>query len=474
MDFSQFSSILQERCHIYPGQKLLVGVSGGSDSMCLLHLLKQLDYDVTAAHLDHKIRMESGRDADFIRDMCQSWQIPCVIRQYDVLKWCDDHHMNLEEGARNLRYEFLHDRAKEIHASAILIGHHADDQVETVLMHFIRGAGLAGLKGMEYRTLLLQYSDEIPLVRPLLSFTKPEILKYCLENNIPFVQDQTNVDTTFFRNRLRHELIPELETYNPRFRDVIIRMVDSLQADNDTLFESTEKVWKSILLEQEDQYVRLDLHKLKSNSRGQRWNVFRRAVRDLRPELRDFDHAVLSRLDEFVCHPAQPKTIDLVGNLEARLDENSLWITEKGFHPAVLNYPQYDGDALGVKAPFEIKLVNGWMMFGETVEREAFAPEVIMNAPKNEAWLDVDKLEGSIQIRNPAPGDRIQPLGSHGHHSKVSDQFINHNIPRNARPAYPVLCDSNKIIWLPGIMISEMCKVTDSTKKMLHLKILEV
>lgn len=469
MEFSQFSLILQERCQINLGQKFLLGVSGGADSMCLLHLLWQAGHPVVVAHLDHMIRPNSGQDAGFVKNVCDTWNIPVVIKQIDVGEYCHTHNLNLEEGARNLRYEFLYEVAKETGSSCIFIAHQADDQVETVLMHFIRGAGLSGLKGMLYRTFLAQYSNTIPLIRPLLGFTRLQIEGYCNENHIPFITDQTNLDTTYFRNKLRHELIPELETYNPRFREVIQRSTESLQADHDLINEIVTTEWNTILLETGSKYIRLNADKLRLTSSGMRKNIYRRAATILRPDLRDFDHIVLDRLDDFVIHPPEQKAIDLVGHLEARLDNGALWIVESGYKAPIEIYPQFSEPERFIEFPLHTMLTNEWLLTGEILDSCGIEASSIMHAPKNEAWLDYGTISGAISLRNIHPGDRIQPLGGSGHHAKVSDLFINHGIPREARPAYPVFCDSKRIIWLPGVMISEMCKLTENSKKILHL-----
>lgn len=447
-----------------------MGVSGGADSMCLLHLLHQTGYPVIAAHLDHMIRPSSGQDADLVSKTCETWQIPVVLKQMEVQAYCQQASLNLEEGARILRYGFLFDTAIETQSGGVLIAHHADDQVETVLMHFIRGAGLSGLKGMKYRTFLEQYSTNIPLVRPLLDFTRPQIETYCSDNKIPFIVDQTNLDTTYFRNRLRHELIPELEKLNPRFRDVIRRTTESLQADQELINEVVAEKWEDILQESKPEFIRLDPDELRVCSKGLRWNILRRAIKILRPDLRDFDHTVLNRLDDFISHPGGQNKKDLVAHLEARMTADSVWIVEDDYVAPVVNFPQYSEVGNVLSFPVKMKLANGWNLTGEIVDSKMIDRSCILHAPENEAWLDYETISGAISLRNPLPGDRIQPLGGAGHHSKLSDLFINHGIPVEARHAFPVIADRDKIIWLPGIVISEMCRVTLETKKILHMK----
>jgi tRNA(Ile)-lysidine synthetase-like protein len=194
----------------------------------------------------------------------------------------------------------------------------------------------------------------------------------------------------------------------------------------------------------------------------------------LRPDLRDFDHSVLTRLDEFVTHPPEHKVIDLIGHLEARQDAASLMIAEADYIPPVVHFPQYNDGEMILKFPLQLKLSNGWRLEGEVLILNEIDRSSIMHAPVNEAWLDYESINGSISMRNHLPGDRIQPLGGSGHHTKVSDLFINRSVPKDARGTYPVLCDSTRIIWLPGIMISEMCKVTVNSKKILHLRVDQV
>src|SRR5512136_2975940 len=161
-------TILQERCELEPGKPVLVGVSGGADSLCLLGILRETGYQVIVAHFNHRLRPEADQEAAAVSELAKSRGLPFVSAEADVRQVAVTQSLSLEEAARMLRYRFLFTAAKENSAQAVAVGHTADDQVETVLMHFLRGAGLAGLKGMEYRTILPVFDPLIPLVRPLL------------------------------------------------------------------------------------------------------------------------------------------------------------------------------------------------------------------------------------------------------------------------------------------------------------------
>jgi tRNA(Ile)-lysidine synthase len=474
MELPLFSQIMQDKCQMDHDQLLIVGVSGGMDSMCLLHLLYKSGFSIVAAHFDHSLRDTSSDDARFVQNACDLWGIPFELKRMDVNKYCKEHGQNIEEGARNLRYEFLFDTAKNKGASAVLVAHHADDQVETVLMHFIRGAGLSGLKGMKYTSVLRQFSKTIPIIRPLLDVTRKSIEIYCLENEIPFVMDNTNMDVTFFRNRIRYELIPQMETYNPRFRETLIRTTHALQADYDLINDLVSNEWKKVTLEIQKRYIKLNLSQLRTKSKGLRWNLIIKAIKILRPDIRDLDQLVLIRLDELVDGPILGKGIDLINHLESYIVTDGLIICESGYKDPVRLFPQYYQMLQSLGFPLVMDFSNGWFLHGSFLDNN-MNRENISKYPSNyEAWLDNDSIEGDVILRKVLPGDRIQPLGNGGHHTKISDIFINHRIPKDARQAYPIFCDSQEIIWLPGIMISEKCKVTPATKKILHLRFTQV
>ena len=304
--------------------------------------------------------------------------------------------------------------------------------------------------------------------------TRKQIELYCEENQIPFIEDKTNADVTFFRNRLRHELIPEMETYNPRFRETLIRTTHSLQADHDLINDLVSKEWEKVVIEIQTRFIKLNLARLRAQPKGLRWNVIIKAIKILRPDIRDFDQSVLIRLDELITGAIHGKRIDLINHLESYIGSDALLICESGYKEPVKLFPQYYQTHQSLRFPVEMDFSNGWQLEGD-ISINNMKMENIPTLPSNyEAWLDSESIEGDVILRNVLPGDRIQPLGNGGHHTKVSDIFINHRIPKDARQEYPIFCDAKEIIWLPGIMISEKCKVTPATKKILHLRFTKV
>ncbi len=210
------------------GEKLLCAVSGGADSMCLLHLLFSGGYDVTAAHFEHGIRgEESLRDAAFVEGWCREHGVPFVLGHGDAPQYASAHGLSLEEAARELRYSFLFKTAQELGAARILTAHNRDDNAETLLFNLTRGSGAAGLSGIPRKRGLI--------LRPLLGTGRDEIEAYLHENRVPHVEDSTNGSDDYTRNLIRHHLVPLLQEINPRFSEAAARTASLLDRDEDFL-----------------------------------------------------------------------------------------------------------------------------------------------------------------------------------------------------------------------------------------------
>jgi tRNA(Ile)-lysidine synthase len=234
----QVRAFAQEH-HMFPkGGKVLAAVSGGADSMCLLHVLwkegKRQGFSLAAATFDHQIRPTSAQEAEFVRRWCQQREIPCYVGRGAVPAWAQEHNMGLEEAARSLRYEFLQTIAAEIGADKIATAHNADDNAETLLLHLVRGSGLKGLGGIP------PLRDN--LIRPLLTTSRREIEHYLQQWDIPHVEDESNQDTAYSRNYIRHEVLPLLRAKNPNLLEGWSRSAESLRQDSDYLEREAENL----------------------------------------------------------------------------------------------------------------------------------------------------------------------------------------------------------------------------------------
>jgi tRNA(Ile)-lysidine synthase len=471
-------NVLQDQCGLDPQKPILVGVSGGPDSLCLLDILHTAGYRVIVAHFNHQLRPEAGLEAAAVSALAQHLGLAFVTASADVRSYAGEHGLSLEEAARLLRYRFLFAEAHNQAAQAVAVGHTADDQVETVLMHFLRGAGLSGLKGMEVRSLLPVFDADIPLVRPLLSLWRTDTESYCREHDLRPHYDASNTDQHYFRNRLRHSLIPELEKYNPRFKESLLRTARALQGDHSILQEVLDGPWKDLVVGKGDGWVAFDGTGLAGLTSSLRRDLIRRAAESLRPSDRDFGFAAIERAAAFVKAPAARK-IDFVNGLYLFIESGKIYLAAYEADLPSADWPQ-------VKEPVtfighEFKLEDGWILTMEenpvdtsptSLDTEHWTL-ITENRPLSSdnwsAWLDADRVGDGLIVRLPKPGDRFQPLGMNSGSVKLSDLFVNVKLPRRARKNWPLVCAGEQIAWVPGFRLAHPFRVTEKTRRVLHL-----
>lgn len=470
MDLPNLQHVLQSECGLESGRPVVVGESGGPDSLCLLDILLRLGYTLVVAHFDHRLRPDSGQEAARVERLAEERGLPFVVGSLDVAGFAREQKLSIEEAARTARYRFLFETARQQSAQAVAVAHTADDQVETVLMHLLRGAGLSGLKGMPYRLLMPGWDNEVPLVRPLLGTWRTEVVDYCQERRLEPVNDPSNSDTTFFRNRLRHELIPYLGQYNPQVKETVWRMAQVLAADQAVLEEVTRQAWSSCLSGRGAGYVMLSLSKLRGMSLGLQRGVLRQAIACLRPNLRDIDFAAVERVVGWIGQPPHTGQADLVSGLRLYFENERLFVMEAGACLQEDAWPLIMGGIAGtLDAPGELSLENGWAIKCEVVDFGGWEGLSSLKGNPYHAWLDSAVLTLPLQVRTSRPGDRFEPLGMNGHSLKLSDFFINEGLPRRARPGWPLICSGEQVAWVAGYRPAHPFRLQAATKGVLHL-----
>jgi tRNA(Ile)-lysidine synthase len=461
---------LRDVCHIDPTLPIVVGVSGGPDSLCLLHALKQLGYTAIVAHLNHGIRPEAGDEADFVKDVAGEFGFKHRTEVEDTITYAENQGLAIEEAARRLRYAFLFRTAEEENAQAVAVGHNADDQVETVLMHLLRGAGLSGLRGMRTCVVLPSWHDRIPLVRPLLGVWRTEVMAYCHEHKLRPRFDRSNLDTTYFRNRLRHELVPALESYNPRIRQLIWRMADTLQTDFEVIEKAIDEVWDKCVEEVGRGYIRLNRHSISQQSVGIQRGLSRRVMAILRPGLRDIDYEAVERALSFIRQPPETYQSDLIAGLRIQLEGDHIWIADWDADIPLDDWPQVGEEALTFNIPGIVMLGRDWYLSAEThAVEEELLDQALNNLDPFMGWCDADVFMRNGTIRRIRPGDRFSPLGMGEHTGKLADFFINVKLPQRARTGWPLVCAVERIAWVPGYRISHSFRITNDTRRVLKL-----
>jgi tRNA(Ile)-lysidine synthase len=313
---------------------------------------------------------------------------------------------------------------------------------------------------MSASVVLPVFDTEIPLVRPLLGWQRADTEAYCRENGLVPLHDPTNSDTLYFRNRLRHELLPALESYNPRIKQALVRTALALQGDETLLAEVVEAAWQKSVLKQGAGFIAFDRRALESSSPALRRNLFKRAAFLLRPGLRDMDFAALERA-------AALQPVDLAGGLRLFLEGEKIYLAAYEADLPSSDWPQVSGQFSVISEQCSVELGNGWLLTCESVSLNT--EHRILNTDSSSAWLDADVTGDRLRVRTAHAGDRFQPLGMSGASVKLQDFFVNVKLPRRARKRWPLVCVDDEIAWVGGLRLAHPFRVTEKTRRVLKL-----
>lgn len=463
-------SILKDQCKLAPGRPVIVAVSGGPDSLCLMDILYKAGYPIVIAHFNHKLREESDAEAEALGQMAERLQVPFAVESADVRAYSSENKLSIEEAARNLRYTFLFEQARRYDAQAVAAGHTADDQVETVLMHFVRGAGLRGLKGMTYRTVLPAFDPAVPIIRPLLDVWREETVVYCAGQGLRPFHDPSNESLNFLRNRIRHLLVPTLETYNPKFREAAWRTAQLLSADHEIVRDAVAVAWQQVTSTESENLVVLDAAILSSYSIGLQRHLIRMALERIVPQ-EEISFDALERAAGFLVDSDGRAQLSLPGDARLLREENRIYIAGRDAVLSFERWPQLPGDkdSIPLPVPGEVNLPGGWRITCEHWNIPALAREQ-MQANENplQVWLDADKLAGDLSLRIRREGDRFEPFGLGGHTQKLSDFFTNVKLPQRARDRWPLLSVNDVIAWIPGYQLADPFRITKNSRRILY------
>ena len=427
---------------------VLVGVSGGIDSMAALHGLRTLGYPVVCAHYDHRLRPGSRGDRELVEETAARLGVPFVEGAGDVRRLAAEAGLGLEGAARRWRYRFLFSQAADLKARAVVTGHTAGDQVETVLMHLLRGAGLRGLRGMAPRTVLPEFDPEIPLVRPLLGVWREEVVRYRETAGFAFVEDETNRDPAFLRNRIRLEVLPYLSGINPKFRETLLRTAQALAADEAVLERAADDGWAAALRARGDRWIEFDQAAFAGQQAGVQARILRRGISALGPGSEELDFDLVSRAVELVRSERTTGRCDLLGGLQLMREYDRLWLAAGPDDLPDDPWPQVEASADIHRFPAEIGLAGDWILTvekgrgsgtGEGGRREGYL-----------AVLDGSALRFPLVLRGRSRGERFEPDGLAGKSSRLSDAMIDWKIPQRLRARWPLLVSGGRVAWIPG------------------------
>jgi tRNA(Ile)-lysidine synthase len=442
------------------GDKVIAACSGGPDSLALVHILMRLrseyDFCIFVAHVDHMLRGgESAEDARFVAKFCKENGLHCYQAAVNVPAFMRESGLCAEEAARNLRYQFLYEAAKEAGCAKIATGHHQDDQAETVLLHLLRGAGSGGIRGMR--------PVNGAIIRPLLAVTRNEINDYCSQHRLCVRHDSTNSTTEYLRNRIRLQLLPLLETtYNPEIKSALLRTACIVGEENDFIRGEAGKLWDSAAVCDRDK-IRLFIEPVKNSHVAVQREIFRLAIEKKQGNLRgiSFDHVekliqMLQRGRVGALFVLPGGTVVRRGYREMLIGENPAGMSESpsGIHPPgyLLNIP-------GTTWVPELAI--------EIAAQISHAPQV---NSKTAAMFDWEQVQFPLYVRTRTVGDRFWPNGLDGS-KKLKEFFIDSKIPQEIRDTIPLVCDREGILWVAGYRHSGRARVTGGTQRILVLHI---
>ncbi len=483
----RFRRALADTDRVKQGDRLVLGISGGPDSLVMLHLFVRLRDELAlhlhAVHLNHRIRGEDAdADARFVEAVAAEWEVPCRVEAMDVPALAAGRRLSLEEAARQARYTVLGRAAVELGARLIAVAHNADDQAETVLMHFLRGSGLAGLRGMLAATPLAGYQLLEPLdrqaeageagphlIRPLLDIPRADIEAYCTAHSLTPRFDRSNLDTTYFRNRLRHEVIPSLEALNPNLHAVLCRTASVAAADYEALQAQVDDAWGRIALEETSEYIRLDRSAWLRLPLAVQRAAIRRAVWRLRRSLRDVGYQHVEAAVRVARDGQTGAQATLPAGLALRVDYDALIITGSEQSLPEPDWPLLEPGAVAmIEGPGEVDLPGSawWFSLYPYTGAHSGAGWRALQVNPWVAVLDIDRGERApaVQLRTRQPGDRFRPQGAGGS-QKVSEFQINAKIPAAWRDRLPLLVAGGEIAWVCGWRVDERFVVRPETER---------
>jgi len=467
-------SSLKSKCLLKQNQNILLGFSGGPDSVCLLDVIVDAKMPVTIAYFDHQLRSESRDENSFASNIAKKYEIEYFYGSEDIRKIAAREKIGIEACARKYRYQFLAEKARQVGAEVLMVAHHADDQVETILMNIIRGSGLNGLVGMPYRAPH-EFTAGLPVVRPMLSIWKREILDYCESNGLKYLTDHTNLEAKYTRNKLRNEIIPELIQINPNVKENILRLQSILIDENAYLSKITEKSFTETVERIEKSFLAVNITRFRNLSNNLQRRVIMKALQNAFSMEKDLHFQMIEDIRMLFNNDRGTSEIAVTDQILGLIEGDSGFVchdisqlSQKTEFGLGKTFTDITLDRIDRKP-----LNKEWVIQTELLQ-DTDRISMLNNQSFLTAFLDAEKIVGNLKVRRKQMGDRYAPLGMQNHSMKVSDFWINKKIPRRLRKNWPLICDAARILWIPGFQPAHAVRITESTRSILKLSLYRV
>ena len=450
-------SAIREYNLIQENDNIVVGVSGGPDSMTLLYVLLEIkpliNFDIHIVHVNHGVRGEEAKsDQLFVEKVAKELDLPYYTKNVNMIEYGKEKGISSEEAGRELRYGFFREILASVGGGKIAVAHNMNDQAETLIMRFLRGTGIDGLKGMDFKTK--------DIIRPILGIDRREIEAYIEKNNIKTVLDKTNLEPIYSRNKVRLELIPYIEeNFNPNIVNTLWRMSRISTVDSRFLEEYSEGRFNNIVKNHDKHSIILDGEKFLREDKSIQQRIIRSSILKINDSLQGITEAQIASVVNLFLTSDTGKEVHLSNNIIAKTSYGDL-IIEKG---AVKEVNKYS---------FELKFpgLNNLEDIGYSFSIEVFPLEkdFIMNKERNIKYFDFDLVKGSLAVRNRLDGDRFTPFGMRGT-KKLKDYFIDEKVPKELRDRIPLIVDDEDILWVVGYRTNDLYRITKKTKTVLSI-----
>lgn len=423
---------------LQPRERVIIGVSGGADSVALLDILLRLKYDCIVAHCNFHLRgEESNRDEEFVRDLCWNYDVTLAVIDFDTEQYAVDHNISIEMAARELRYNWFEELRQKYSAESIAVAHHKDDSVETVLLNLIRGTGIRGLTGIA--------AHNGNIIRPFLSVSRAEIISYLSEKGISYVDDHTNAESIYSRNKIRLDVLPLLESINPSAKESILKTAKYL-TEVESIYLAYVSEAKKHILEND----RIDISKLMNYVEPK--TILFEILHPL-----GFNSDVVEQIISSLDRESGKIFISNDKSLKVVKDRDSL-IISKIQNPFEDEYLIQKADWL-IEQPIRLKI--------EYIDIEDF----VVEKDKNILFVDADKISFPLKLRRWLQGDWFIPFGMKGR-KKMSDYFSDNKFSLVDKEASWLLCSDEDIIWLVGHRSDDRYRISQTTKSVLKITLI--
>lgn len=451
------------------GDSIVIGVSGGPDSVALFHALYELkrmySLNIIVAHLNHLLRGEDSlKDERYVVKLAKKFNVPVIMKKTDVLKFSKEQHVTVEEAGRIARYNMFNRIAKDLKVDKIALAHHFDDQAETVLMRIIRGTGISGFGGI----FPVREHKGLTVIRPLLECSKKEILNYLKLKKIKAREDKTNISEIYFRNRIRNELLPILEKkYNLQIRSHLVKFAEIARYQQDFIDKIADNISERVFEPEPEIAGSTELikDKIAYSHPAIQYSIIRKAVLLTGCDLAKFNFEHIDAILKLVESPEGNKELHLPENMTVVKRYNKLIFIKDRCD--ILKKKEYKY-SLSEKGKTELREL------GIKLKIEEFNKKIRIKKSSKIAYFDKSGVSFPLFVRNRRIGDKFSPFGLGGKFKKLKDFFIDEKIPIEIRDTVPLLVDSkDRILWVAGYRADDRFKITAKTGHIIKCSIVQ-